>query len=1083
MLSSIQIITEGTLNRWDWNISGLEFEQLIYDYIAYDLRYAFPNGTKLIKTPNTRDGGVDLIITTPVPITIMGQKFSMCGKDEVTIHIECKYTTQKTLPLDKFSKNLLLAAEKNIDYFLLVTNASISPYSFYQAVNNFSHNTTCFKIIDQDSLLLYLDEQICPVVPIEKNIPNLFIAYQTEKKFMNGQLGLDLYILIKNNSPSSAVCALQLLSDRNWALEKNSIEIILDGCESICKKIAIAKVEYDGGDDILLQFLLDGERKTIQIMGTSMNYNFVLPFTGEEHKCLSQEIVNAVADNEQISMLCLTGEAGIGKTRIIDEALNLLSVRGTTCYRYAYTRKTAFHDFCTAIKKHFKLPLTKTSSLVEIANELSVHIFKRYFIVIEDIHNAPDSFFQELRKLESALPTNSPIYFVFAGRDDHTVWNDSYYAYLDWCKHHEKKDNFLHREVPRLEKQECISLIKFVINDAPLFVVEKIQKFSRGNPLYLIQYIEYLLETHIIYLVNRNTVGITNAATFSGNLYIPEKIEELIEQRFLVLNKLQPRHVMQFLNIIAYIGCPVQIEYLNFFFCDSDPCEIQFLFENHLLKQTDQGIVFDHESIYLFLREKAKDEDVKRACCGALYSNAAIFSLLSPLKKGEVLLYAGDIGRAKEYLSELIHELVNITNISSINLTPEYYEYYFSLYHFANELEYNGLDKNILIAIVYNAMHNLSSGSVSQAVKFVNSELHSKYCDDLQLNTSISVLYAHYYLSVGQMSKAKQYITELLALERCSPELFDDQARFNLFDRASSLYLQENHVDPAKKYNQMSFQIAKKTNDYKLMTLAKIIEAKICFYTDTHQALELMEEATDFLSRDSSVRIGCHNSIGMLTARIFISGANKKTSEKYRDNALHLLKTAMEIGYPLAIIRMHYILAVLHYLSGEIALAKQHLENGIETSIKIGNIKLLPHYYNMKLIISVRENQPISILSQYAETAIEYLRQLHMLFLGALDFGSSNIVNLTNHAIFLKEYMPESESYIFMRSIEFYGSNLNCDFNCASHKECRYSCHKNREVYLDNYNRIAQGNLLFLNKNCEYSFRDKDTPFYIPLGV
>lgn len=106
-----------------------------------------------------------------------------------------------------------------------------------------------------------------------------------------------------------------------------------------------------------------------------------------------------------------------------------------------------------------------------------------------------------------------------------------------------------------------------------------------------------------------------------------------------------------------------------------------------------------------------------------------------------------------------------------------------------------------------------------------------------------------------------------------------------------------------------------------------------------------------------------------------------------------------------------------------------------------------------------------------------------MLFLGALDFGSSNIINITNHAIFLKEYMPETESYKFMRSIEFYGFNHNCDFDCASHKECRYSCYKNREIYLDNYQRIEQGNMLFMDKKIKYHFRDNNTPFYIPLGV
>ena len=1082
MLSTIQIISDGELNKWDWKTSGLEFEQLIYDFIANELHFAFSHGAELVKTPNTRDGGVDLVITTPIPVTIMGQKFLMRNKEKITIHVECKYTTHRTLALDKFSKNLLIAASKKIDYFLLVTNASISPYSFFRASNNLTNNTICFRFIDQDSLLMYMDSRNISFVSIEKTIPPIYIAYQTEKRYINGQLGLDLYILFKNNTSEVSTCTLQLLSDRNWEIAESNIKMILDGKEATCKKISVEKVDYDGGDDILLQFLLNGERKTVQIIGNSLNYNFMLPFTGEAHKRLYHEIVQEVTENDQLKTLCLVGEAGIGKTRIIDEAYNTLSMRGNTCFRFTFTHETSFSDFCTIIRKHFKLSLSESASLVEIAKELTENAYKRYFIVVEDIHNAPEGFFQELKCLGNVAYRRSPIYVVVAGRDDDTVCNDFYYAYLDYCRAKGRNGNLSYKKVTALAKGECINLIRGIINDVPAFVVNKIEAFSHGNPFYLIQYIEYLLETKIVYLVNRTTVGITNAATFSRNLYIPKKIEELLEQRFSLIRKRQPAHVMEYLYALAYVGRSVEIEFQNYFWGDENSQELQSLFQNHILELTNQGIFFDHESIYLFLREKLKKPKIKYMCCQTLYLNSAVFSLLPPLKKGEVFLHIGKIDSAKEYLSEPINELLNITNISSINLSPEYYEYFFALYHFAKGLEYRDLDKKALIGIVYTAMHNLSSGRVLLAFQFVDTQLQKNYSDDLKLNTTIVVLYAHYYLSAGQMSKAKQYITELLALERYSPELFDDQTRFNLFDRASSLYLQDNHIEPAQKYNRMSLEIAENCSDYKLVTLAKIIEAKINFYTDIHNALNLMKVAEEFLLLDSAVRIRCHNKIGMLTAKIMISGSNEETS-KYVTDAMVLLKEALQIGYPLAIIRMHYLLAVLYYLSGDVTLAKQHLDNGIETSIRIGNIKLLPNYYNMKLIISAKEKRPITVLARYAETAIEYLRQQNLLFLGARDFGSSNIINITNHAIFLKEYMPETESYKFMREITFYGSNQNCDFDCESHKECRYSCNKNREIYLANYKRIAQGNLLFMDKKIEYHFRDCDTTFYIPLGV
>ncbi len=1083
MLSTIQMITEGEYKKCDWGLSGLEFEDMIFDRIAYELQSAFSQGAKLERTPNTRDGGVDLIITSTCPVSVMGQNFSMRGKKRITIYIECKYTTQKILPLEKFSKNLLIAARKKTDYFLLVTNASISPYSFYEAANTFSSEVNMFRLVDQDTLLRCLNASDPRIHNIPKKIPALFVAYQTEKKYVNGHLGLDVYIQFKSNTPDATSCDLQLISDRNWLLEKNNIHIILDSNATVCKKITVERINHDGVNDILLQFILDGERRTVQIVGTSTQYNFVLPFCGEAHRSLLSEIIHNTTQNDHIHLMCLTGEAGIGKSRIMDEACNTLILQGNTCFRFTFTHETSLTDLCNNVRKQMKLPASTDASFLQIVSELSTKPLKRYFLVIEDIHNAPEQFFNELRMINQCSCSHSPVYLAVAGRDDNTVCNEPYYTFLEWCKCMKESSICSFRKVPALEKEECINLIKSIINEAPSFVINKIQVFSQGNPFFLIQYIEYLLETKIIHLVNRTTVGITNAVTFCNNLYIPAGVEDIIGRRFSILQTKQSENTINFLNILAYMGGAVSTQFFNYYFGDDSAETLSMLFENHLLKQTDQGVSFDHESIFLFVRERIKKKTCKENCCKNLYSKPMLMMLIPSLKVGEIQLYAGDIKAAKEHFHPLIMELEGASNISSINLTPQYYEYYFSVYEFANKLDSPQLDKHALLGIVYTAMHNLSSGNVDMAFHFVNKQLNSRHQNDQQLKTTIKVLYAHYYLSVGKTSKAKQYINELLALERYSPELFDDQTRFNLFDRASSLFLQENHIEPAQKYNRLAWNIAVHCKDYKLMTLAKIIEAKICFYTNTHEALNTIKAAEELAGIELATRIACHNKIGKLTAEILIAGASKETGIKYMPQAIILLEESLQVGYPLAIIRTHYLLAVLHYLVEEIALAKQHLENGIEISIKIGNMKLLPQYYNLKLIIASTENQPIEILSRYAETAIEYMRQQDMLFLGALDFGSVNIINVTNHAIFLKEYLPETESYKFMRTIEFYGANGTCDYECSSHKECRYSCNMSREVYLENYQRIQYGQMLFMNEHSTYHFRDIHSPFYIPLGV
>ena len=71
--------------------------------------------------------------------------------------------------------------------------------------------------------------------------------------------------------------------------------------------------------------------------------------------------------------------------------------------------------------------------------------------------------------------------------------------------------------------------------------------------------------------------------------------------------------------------------------------------------------------------------------------------------------------------------------------------------------------------------------------------IEADFKEDTKLKNDIAVLKAHHCMSIGQMSMAKGLILKILSTERSHPESFDEQSRFNLFDRAASLFLQENN--------------------------------------------------------------------------------------------------------------------------------------------------------------------------------------------------------------------------------------------------------------------------------------------------
>ena len=75
MLSLIKYITPNFENSpLDLNMSGFKFEDLMYDLIANELKTPFELGAEIIKTERTRDGGVDIILQSPISLQLFGHR-------------------------------------------------------------------------------------------------------------------------------------------------------------------------------------------------------------------------------------------------------------------------------------------------------------------------------------------------------------------------------------------------------------------------------------------------------------------------------------------------------------------------------------------------------------------------------------------------------------------------------------------------------------------------------------------------------------------------------------------------------------------------------------------------------------------------------------------------------------------------------------------------------------------------------------------------------------------------------------------------------------------------------------------------
>lgn len=1087
MMSSVQYIN-GNINNQKWDIDiGHSFEDSIYRSLLRTLDLPQNDKIKIFQTEATNDGGKDIIITSQVNLNLFDININLKGKKEIKIYIECKSSDKEKISFEKIAKNSVIAGQDKVDYFILVTNKTITPFTFFSIYENSNQYNYEFILVDQYLLHNFLEKHNLNkwkyIQP--DNIPEISLSYQTCKSSYKQSPCIELFLLCRNYSGIDIDCSFNIFTDRNWQIQNLNNIFVAEKNKSKCFKLMILKNYSDGLDELLIKFEFNDYKRIIEIKHDFLNYNFQLPLTGDSHRKIIRTINNSLFSAKGFVWFNLFGEAGIGKTRIIDEICKKSYGRGINIINYLCTQNRNTSNFECLKKKVYKV--LKTSFTSENIKDLIGKVQDEYLwtaIIIEDIHNADKKFIGMLNDLSLELQNKNetPVVLITTGRDDYTVYNEDYFSLLDKIKEKESYNIFSYK-VEHFKESECKNLIKSVIKDIPNEALDKLYDASRNNPFYLVQFIEYLLEIKLVTLLNRDTVGIPNVHTFSQNLYLPKQIEDLLDKRLknlLLFNMGNKLH--DFLIAASMYGIEFPKKLMYCYFSEDELNDTEILFKTHLITTSgkdDQTLKFDHETIYLFLKNKKKTYKL----CKEIYEITSMFELYDNITKGIIYCILKKYESALSELNSPITEIINMNNVSSENISPEYFDSLNYVYDIFKHKKNVKLMKRTLLSKVYVAMHNLSMGRALKTFDEVGEYISKYHSNDELFVLEIKQLQASFYLSIGMISKSRGLMNELLATERKTPDIFNDETKYNLFERAASLFIHSNHLEPAISYNHMSFEIAEKMNNNKLKALSKINEAKAYFFIDTNKSYNIIKEADDYLKLDLVPRINCHNQLGMLTAKIILSDNIEREAEKLIKEAEKLLELSLNVKYPLDVIRSHYILAVLSFVSEpkEIENCKRHIEYGVDTSVRFGILKLMPTLYCLKALVAIYEKQNKDYILQVFNTMTDYLSQEDLLFLGNLDFTYSNIILLTNYLIFLKENTFESKMYELLHKITYYGYSAKCDFQCDKHTNCRYTCANDLSLFKQNYENIKQGSLLLVNP--EYRFRKIYKNYYYPLSL
>ena len=636
-------------NSWYMGeLLGLGFENHIYNVLSMNLEEYYDIGAKIYRTPKVRDNGKDIIIESPVSlVNVLGTNFYIKDAPLLKVYIECKSSDHNKISYNSFAGNLSRISEDNVGYYVLVTNSTIVPFSYYQFKKEAEKLGIEFILIDQYLLAKYLIYNNAMIGDTVTNnyFDKIYIEYQANSCVVESNNAYEIYFWLRNYSDIPQTISMQISTDRNWSTDLSVLEQLVEAKSSYCLKFIAIKEHFDGIDDLILNVKGNLFDTSIQLKGINISYNFRPELIGQKNKEVITALENIIINNSDNHIYLLTGEAGVGKTRIIEEVLSLLTGRNINFYRFLVEKD-----------KDILLPLQKLlvkegyldgntiyNSLEDIISSIDT-TYRKCVIIMDDLHNASEAILNNIHNLMSAnLPVGLTLLLV--GRNDYSVGSVDYFSLLQFF---EEKFSTNTISVDALTDDETILLIKSIVRGIPNIALEKIHSLSNNLPLYIIQVIEYMLDLKLVYLLNRNTVGIENTDSFSNHLYIPHSMEELYYQRLQCLIKqIGGREMIRFLFIASFLGIDFSDYFTNVYFEEKENL-LEILLERRYIMPSLKGYSFVHESLFLYIQNKLLNNKREQNEVGNwLLGSPCIFDRLDELKRGRVFLWVGDKNNAR----------------------------------------------------------------------------------------------------------------------------------------------------------------------------------------------------------------------------------------------------------------------------------------------------------------------------------------------------------------------------------------------------------------------------------------------------
>lgn len=1078
----------GTDHNLYWNLGdnlGNKFEDFIFNVLLQE----FPSGEhpniNIEHTPRVNDHGKDIVIKfTSNTLNLFDVILNKGEKDEAIVYVECKSSNSKqALRREKIIPSITRGRTSEIDYYILLTNSKIQPSDYYEAECLLKEKDIQFVLIDQYLLANFLIKrkyEFFSEIPLYDGADTYFIQYQVEDVLVDQKY--DIYFNFRNYSSTPQLYTISLLTNVNWRTEDNNFSFTVDANCAHSKKVSLSCDLENEYKTLIFKVETDGTESFVDINGINMEECYTPPLTGKYHNKILFCLYKDICSQKTNSLFCLWGEAGIGKTRIVSELENKLKSGHIDVYNCILSRNNS-----TTVKKISEFLFDKNYITKDVQKKYATNLYhtvsncknicKRALIFIDDFHNSGDELINQIKQLESFI---GPVIIILCGRTDFSAGDTVYYKFVQWSYEKLKRKKSVWNVKPLCPK-ETYNLVRSMIKNIPEEALNTICRLSDNNPLYIVQFIEYLLDKKIAYVINRNSVGIIDPSKFQAHDFLPTGISDIYKKRLVHLNEMSGVY-LQFLFILSVYGGEIPIGIVKKYL-DSDDTIVPLLFNRKFVSKTKENIVFYHESLKIYIQNVLKQNNsYKKNISDYILSLPEVArNILPKYTCGRLYLWNQNQKEAIAIFRPIMDKILTIENISNIDIDVLLYEYFDDILQLCGQKDqYRTLAEKTIEGKIYITLHHFvplkAAIECDKSISYVQKSKIFK--DNNQLINSLKIQKAHALLNSGMNLEGELTLKEVQSQWLVSNEQFEAKAIFDMFDRLCAVYVKFNCYDVACDYSKLSLKMAEKVSDVSLSIIAYRTRAKLFYLNNLKKCQKSLDMVDELLKIAPSTRIQLNNNI--YSAIVDLTYHEKEDYTDIINRLEQLRQQACDQNMNRAEIQSGMALAAAYLKRGyskDIVTAKQIAKKAIDCSISYGIPSYLWQLYNLIGIIDTKLKKSTNIIKQSFENVYEILEKQDLLFIGRSDLCYSNLLAISNVAFFFQKYMFQKTFCERISKITYCTSAYVEDDTLGTSN----NRHLTEDDLVQFFKKARNKELIFSSSNLSTLLRDDETGYFIAL--